>query len=276
MNPPELRCGSVRVGGQAPLLVIAGLCVLEEREPTLRQAVALANSLRGLDIGFVFKASFDKANRSSAQSWRGPGLVAGLELLAEVKSLLAVPILTDVHEIAQCAPVAEVADILQIPAFLCRQTDLIVAAARTGKMVNVKKGQFLAPWDIKPLIAKVRDEGNPNVTVTERGTSFGYNTLVNDFRALPLMRALGVPVIFDATHSVQQPGGHGERSGGDRAMVPYLARAAAAVGVDRLSFEVHEGPSRARSHADSALVPAHLAPLLKQVLAIREIVTKST
>jgi 2-dehydro-3-deoxyphosphooctonate aldolase (KDO 8-P synthase) len=250
--------------------VIAGLCIVEPLDDTLRQARALAESLRGLPIGFVFKCSYDKANRSSGRSYRGPGMAEGLAVLAEVKRRLGLPILTDVHEPGQCGPAAEVADIVQVPAFLCRQTDLLVAAARTGRIVNVKKGQFLAPWDVKPLVEKVREAGNDLVTITERGVSFGYNTLVNDFRAIPVMRGLGVPVVFDATHSVQQPGGHGDRTAGDRTMIPFLARAAAAVGVDGLFFEVHEEPARARSDADNALPLRDLRGLLETVLAIRE------
>ncbi len=268
-SPTPITDGNLTIGGGEPWLVLAGLCVLESPEDTLRQARALKACLEGLPIQFVFKASFDKANRSSIHGFRGPGIEAGLELLAEVKRTLKVPIVTDVHETWQCEKVAEVADILQIPAFLCRQTDLIIAAAKTNKIVNVKKGQFLAPWDVKPIIAKVRDCGNPRVMLTERGSSFGYNTLVNDFRGLPKMRALDVPVIFDATHSVQQPGAHGDRTGGDRTMVPYLARAAAAVGVDGFFFEVHEDPSRAKSDADNALPLTDLRPLLEQMLRIR-------
>jgi 2-dehydro-3-deoxyphosphooctonate aldolase (KDO 8-P synthase) len=268
--PAPVRVGDLAIGPGCPLLVIAGLCVLEEEESTLRQARAIAEALQGLPVRYVFKASFDKANRSSLHGWRGPGLASGLPLLRLVKETLGIPVLTDVHEPAQCGPVAEVADILQIPAFLCRQTDLLVAAARTGRMVNVKKGQFLAPWDVKPLVAKVRESGNPAVTVTERGSSFGYNTLVNDFRSLPLIRSFGIPVVFDATHSVQQPGGHGDRSGGDRSMVPYLALAAAAVGVDGVFFEVHEDPSRARSDKDNALPLPELGPLVRRILAVRE------
>jgi 2-dehydro-3-deoxyphosphooctonate aldolase (KDO 8-P synthase) len=269
-EPKAVVSGRVAIGPGHPLTVIAGLCIVEPEADTLRQAKALAESLRGLDVGFVFKCSYDKANRSSARSYRGPGMAEGLRILAAVKERLGLPILTDVHEPAQCGPAAEVADILQIPAFLCRQTDLLQAAARTGRVVNVKKGQFLAPWDVRPLIEKIRDAGNELVTITERGASFGYNTLVNDFRALPVMRSLGVPVVFDATHSVQQPGGHGDRTAGDRTMVPYLARAAAAVGVDGLFFEVHEDPSRARSDADNALPLGELRGLIEQVLRIRE------
>jgi 2-dehydro-3-deoxyphosphooctonate aldolase (KDO 8-P synthase) len=268
--------GAIGIGPGYPLFVTAGLCVVEEEDNTLRQAEALQRDVDGLPITFVFKASFDKANRSSLKSYRGPGMEEGLRILSRVKDRLGLPILTDVHETSQCAAAAEVADVLQIPAFLCRQTDLLLAAAKTGRIVNIKKGQFLAPWDMSPLVAKLRDSGYEKVTLTERGASFGYNTLVNDFRAIPLMRSLGVPVIFDATHSVQQPGGHGERSGGDRSMVPYLARAAAAVGVDGFFFEVHEDPSRARSDADNALPLHDLRPLLERLLAIAAAAGTST
>ncbi len=270
---PELKPvsdGRVAIGPGYPLFVTAGLCIVEEEDATLRQAEALKRQVEGLPISFVFKSSFDKANRSSLASYRGPGMEEGLRILAKVKEMLDLPILTDVHETSQCAAAAEVADVLQIPAFLCRQTDLLLAAGATGRIVNVKKGQFLAPQDVKPLIAKLRESGCDKVTITERGVSFGYNTLVNDFRALPQIRALGVPVIFDATHSVQQPGGHGERSGGDRTMVPHLARAAAAVGTDGFFFEVHENPAQARSDADNALALTDLRPLLETLLAIRE------
>jgi 2-dehydro-3-deoxyphosphooctonate aldolase (KDO 8-P synthase) len=267
--PPPVVSGSIGIGPGHPLLVIAGLCIVESEQDTMRQAEALKRALAGAPVTFVFKCSYDKANRSSSKSYRGPGMREGLRILAAVKSRLGLPILTDVHEPDQCGPAAEVADILQIPAFLCRQTDLLVAAARTGRIVNVKKGQFLAPWDIKPLIEKVRGAGNDKVTITERGVSFGYNTLVNDFRALPVMRGLGVPVVFDATHSVQQPGGHGDRTSGDRTMVPYLARAAAAVGVDGLFFEVHEDPARARSDADNALPLHELRGLIDVVLRVQ-------
>jgi 2-dehydro-3-deoxyphosphooctonate aldolase (KDO 8-P synthase) len=268
-SPSAVDSGPVSIGEGRPLFVAAGLCIVEPTADTLRQAAALKKDLAGLPVGFVFKASYDKANRSSIKSFRGFGMKEGLAILAEVKRTLGLPILTDVHEPDHCGPVAEVADVLQIPAFLCRQTDLLVAAAKTGRVVNVKKGQFLAPWDVKPLIEKVREAGNDKVVLTERGSSFGYNTLVNDFRALPLMRSYGVPVVFDATHSVQQPGGLGDKTGGDRRMIPYLARAAAAVGVDGLFFEVHEDPSRAKSDAANALPLHDLRPLLEEVLRIR-------
>ena len=268
-GPSPVVDGALGIGPGHPLMVIAGLCIVESEQDTLRQATALRDDLRGLPVSFVFKCSYDKANRSSSKSYRGPGMKEGLRILAAVKQALRVPILTDVHEPDQCGPAAEVADIIQVPAFLCRQTDLLQAAARTRRIVNVKKGQFLAPWDIKPLLEKVREAGNDKVTITERGVSFGYNTLVNDFRAIPIMRGLGVPVVFDATHSVQQPGGHGDRTGGDRTMVPWLARAAAATGADGLFFEVHEEPARAKSDADNALQLRDLRPLIEEVLRIR-------
>ncbi len=268
-SPKPVTDGRITIGPGAPLFITAGLCIVEPEADTLRHAEALRNDLAGLPVTFVFKASFDKANRSSIKSFRGFGMEEGLRILAAVKSKLGVPILTDVHEPDQCAAVAEVADVLQIPAFLCRQTDLLVAAAKTGRIVNVKKGQFLAPWDVKPLLAKLREAGSDRVTLTERGSSFGYNTLVNDFRGLPLMRSYGAPVIFDATHSVQAPGGLGDVTGGDRRMIPYLARAAAAVGVDGFFFEVHEDPSRAKSDAANALPLKELGVLVRQLLRVR-------
>jgi 2-dehydro-3-deoxyphosphooctonate aldolase (KDO 8-P synthase) len=268
-SPRPVTDGRIEIGPGRPLFVTAGLCIVEPEADTLRHAAALKEDLAGLPVTFVFKASFDKANRSSIKSFRGFGMEEGLRILRTVKDRLGLPILTDVHEPDQCARVAEVADVLQIPAFLCRQTDLLVAAAKTGRIVNVKKGQFLAPWDVKPLLEKLREAGSERVTLTERGTSFGYNTLVNDFRGIPLMRSYGAPVIFDATHSVQQPGGLGDKTGGDRRMIPYLARAAASCGVDGFFFEVHEDPSRAKSDAANALPLRELAPLVKQLLRIR-------
>ncbi len=264
-----IRRDGVALGPGAPLLVIAGLCIVEDETTTLRHAEAVAGILAPLGVGAVFKASFDKANRSSLRSFRGPGMAEGLRILAAVKSATGLPILTDIHETSQVAAAAAVADILQIPAFLCRQTDLLLEAGRSGRIVNIKKGQFLAPWDMRHPVDKVISTGNEAVSITERGTSFGYNTLVNDFRALPLMRALGVPVIFDATHSVQVPGGRGHATGGDRSMIPILARAAAAAGIDGLFFEVHEDPSAARSDADNALPLAGLGPVVRDALAIR-------
>jgi 2-dehydro-3-deoxyphosphooctonate aldolase (KDO 8-P synthase) len=268
--PSVVTDGAISIGPGHPYLLIAGLCIVEDETTTLRHAEALKKATSDLPVTFVFKASFDKANRSSLKSYRGPGMKAGLNILSQVKKHLGLPILTDVHETWQCSEAAEVADILQIPAFLCRQTDLLLAAAETGRILNVKKGQFLAPEDVRPLLSKLKESGCDRVTICERGVSFGYNTLVNDFRALPTIRRTGAPVIFDATHSVQRPGGHGNRSGGDRTMVPYLARAAAAVGTDGFFFEVHEDVSVAKSDADNALPLNELRPLMKQLLAIRE------
>lgn len=237
----------VRFGNSLPLALIAGPCQMESRDHALEIALALKETSETLGIGLVFKASFDKANRTSVKGQRGMGLEAALPVFAEIRERTGLPVLTDVHEASQCAPVAEVVDVLQIPAFLCRQTDLLVAAAKTGRVVNVKKGQFLAPWDMVNVAAKVTDSGNPNVMLTERGVSFGYNTLVTDMRSLPIMAEIGAPVIFDATHSVQQPGGKGASSGGQREFVPVLARAAVAVGVAGVFIETHPDPDNAPS-----------------------------
>ncbi|MDQ4136442.1 MAG: 3-deoxy-8-phosphooctulonate synthase, partial [Pseudomonadota bacterium] len=235
--------GSVRFGNRLPLALIAGPCAMESRDHALETAAALKEIAGRVGIGLVYKSSFDKANRTSAGSARGIGLDRALSVFADVKERLGLPVLTDVHENEQCAPVAEVVDVLQIPAFLCRQTDLLVAAAKTGRVVNVKKGQFLAPWDMANVARKVTGTGNPNVMVTERGASFGYNTLVSDMRALPIMaETTGAPVIFDATHSVQQPGGQGATSGGQREFVPVLARGAVAVGVAGVFIETLQDP----------------------------------
>jgi 2-dehydro-3-deoxyphosphooctonate aldolase (KDO 8-P synthase) len=260
--------GSVRFGNALPFCLIAGPCAMESRAHALETASALKEMTARLGIGLVYKSSFDKANRTSASSARGIGLDSALSIFAEVKETLGLPVLTDVHENDQCAPVAEVVDVLQIPAFLCRQTDLLVAAARTGRAVNVKKGQFLAPWDMANVARKVTGAGNPNVMVTERGASFGYNTLVSDMRALPIMaEATGAPVIFDATHSVQQPGGRGETSGGQREFVPVLARAAVAVGVAGLFIETHQDPDRAPSDGPNMVPLRRMEPLLAQLKA---------
>ncbi|MEZ0213228.1 MAG: 3-deoxy-8-phosphooctulonate synthase [Xanthobacteraceae bacterium] len=240
--------GDVRFANRLPLALIAGPCQMESRAHALECAAALHEIAGRRGIGLVFKTSFDKANRTSIKGARGMGLKAALPVFAEVRERYGMPVLTDIHEIEQCVPVAEVVDILQIPAFLCRQTDLLIAAAHTGRTVNVKKGQFLAPWDMKNVVAKLTDSGNPNVLVTERGASFGYNTLVTDMRALPIMaETTGAPVIFDATHSVQQPGGQGTSSGGQREFVPVLARAAVAVGVAGVFIETHPDPDHAPS-----------------------------
>ncbi len=239
----KIKLKDFEIGGNK-LTILAGPCVIETQSILEQTAEELKKITQKLGINFVFKASFDKANRSSINSYRGPGIEKGLEMLAKIKKDFDVPIVTDIHAPEQAAIAAEVADILQIPAFLCRQTDLLVAAAKTGKIINIKKGQFLAPEQMKPLINKVKDSGNSNITLTDRGTSFGYNNLVSDFRAIPIMRNLGYPVIFDATHSVQLPGLNGECSGGDRRFVPILAKSAVAAGADGLFFEVHPNPDK--------------------------------
>ena len=239
--------GTVKFGADLPLALIAGPCQLESRAHALEMAAALKEMAARREIGLVFKTSFDKANRTSSAGARGLGLEAALPIFAEIRETLGLPVLTDVHEPGQCAIAAQAVDVLQIPAFLCRQTDLLIAAARTGLAVNVKKGQFLAPWDMQHVVAKIANAGGFDVLVTERGVSFGYNTLVSDMRALPILRQIGAPVIFDATHSVQQPGGQGAASGGQREFVPVLARAAVAVGVAGVFIETHENPDRAPS-----------------------------
>src|SRR5918995_3564106 len=236
-----------KTGAGRPLAVIAGPCVIESQESALRHAALLKEAADRAGVPYIFKSSYDKANRSSATSFRGPGLDTGLEILAEVKRKVGVPILTDVHESGQVAAVKQVADVLQIPAFLCRQTDFVVAVAKSGKIVNVKKGQFLAPWDIRNVVEKIRSTGNEQILLTERGVSFGYNNLVSDMRSLVVMRELGYPVVFDATHSLQLPGGLGTASGGDRKYIPALARAGTAAGIDALFMEVHQDPDHALS-----------------------------
>jgi 2-dehydro-3-deoxyphosphooctonate aldolase (KDO 8-P synthase) len=264
--------GQVRFGNALPLSLIAGPCALESREHALETASALKEIAARLGIGLVYKSSFDKANRTSASSARGLGLDKALPIFAEVRESLGLPVTTDVHEIEQCRPVAEVVDILQIPAFLCRQTDLLVAAAETERVVNVKKGQFLAPWDMANVAAKITAAGNPNVMVTERGASFGYNTLVSDMRALPIMaQTTGAPVIFDATHSVQQPGGKGATSGGQREFVPVLARAAVAVGVAGVFIETHRDPDNAPSDGPNMVPLRELEGLLARLIAFDRI-----
>lgn len=265
MNPGpvrEVHVGSVRFGGGQPFALIAGPCVIESREHCLRHAEAIATACRRAGVPLVFKSSFDKANRTAGSAFRGPGLDGGLAILAEVRREFGLPVLTDVHDAAQCGPVGEVVDCLQIPAFLCRQTDLLLAAAATGRAVNVKKGQFLAPDDVGNVLAKVTGAKNPNVMITERGASFGYRTLVVDFAGFPTMRAFGQPLVFDATHSVQRPGGAGTSTGGDRSKVPFLARAAVACGIDGLFLEVHEDPDRAPSDGPNMLRLADLPDLL--------------
>ena len=257
---------AVRIGNRERLSIIAGPCQLESRSHALEMAHALREISERLDIGLVYKTSFDKANRTSGAMVRGIGLRDALPIFAEIRAVTGLPVLTDVHEIQHCAMVAGAVDILQIPAFLSRQTDLIVAAARTGLALNIKKGQFLAPWDMRNVIAKAVDAGNPNVMACERGVSFGYNMLVSDMRALPIMARIGCPVVFDATHSVMQPGGQGDRSGGEREFVPVLARAAVAVGVAAVFLETHENPEQAPSDGPNMVPLKDLEPLLRELL----------
>ena len=268
---PVVKVGSVEIGNAKPLSIIAGPCAMESRDHALEMAIALKDVARKAGVGLIYKSSFDKANRTSANSARGLGFELALPIFAEIRERVGVPVLTDVHEREQCAPVAEAVDVLQIPAFLCRQTDLLIAAAETGRVVNVKKGQFLAPWDMKNVIAKVTGAGNPNVLTTERGVSFGYNTLVSDMRALPILAKLGAPVVFDATHSVQQPGGQGTASGGERDMVPVLARAAVAIGVAAVFMETHQDPDKAPSDGSNMLKLKDLPELLAELVEIDRI-----
>jgi 2-dehydro-3-deoxyphosphooctonate aldolase (KDO 8-P synthase) len=263
---PVVTVGSVRFGNALPLALIAGPCQLESRAHALEMASALKEMAARVGIGLVYKTSFDKANRTSGASARGIGLDAALPIFAEIRETIGLPVLTDVHEPAQCGRVAQAVDILQIPAFLCRQTDLLIAAAETGRAVNVKKGQFLAPWDMANVVAKLTDASNANVLVTERGASFGYNTLVSDMRALPILARTGAPVIFDATHSVQQPGGQGASSGGEREFVPVLARAAVAVGVAGVFIETHQDPDKAPSDGANMIPIKQLEPLLRSLI----------
>ena len=268
MNPDRVvDVRGVEFGNDLPLALIAGPCQLESRAHALEMASGLKEICERVGIGLVFKTSFDKANRTSVAGQPGVGLEAALPVFAEIRESLGLPVLTDVHEAGQCRIVAEAVDILQIPAFLCRQTDLLLAAAATGRVVNVKKGQFLAPWDMKNVVAKVTGAGNPNVMLTERGASFGYNTLVSDMRSLPIMAATGAPVIFDATHSVQQPGGQGTSSGGQREFVPVLARAAVAVGVAGVFIETHQDPDHAPSDGPNMVPLTELEALLRRLVA---------
>jgi len=268
LSPNQIvAVGAVRFGNHLPLTLIAGPCALESRGHAIEMAGALKEITARLGIGLVYKTSFDKANRTSATSARGAGLEGALAVFEEIRGKLGVPVLTDVHESGQCADVAAVVDVLQIPAFLCRQTDLLVAAARTGRAVNLKKGQFLAPWDMTHVVAKVTGAGNANVMVTERGVSFGYNTLVSDLRAIPVLARMGAPVIFDATHSVQQPGGRGGSSGGEREFVAVLARAAAAVGIAGVFIETHQDPDRAPSDGPNMVPLKEMEGLLRRLIA---------
>ena len=264
----EVRVGDVTFGARRPIAVFAGPCQMESRAHALEMATALKEIAGRLGIGLVYKTSFDKANRTSLSGKRGIGLAAALDVFAEIRSSFGLPVVTDVHEAGQCAALAEAVDVLQIPAFLCRQTDLLIAAAKTGRVVKVKKGQFLAPWDMANVVAKITGSGNPNVLVTERGASFGYNTLVVDMRSLPIMSETGAPVIFDATHSVQQPGGKGTSSGGDRRFVPVLARAAVAVGVAGLFIETHQDPDNAPSDGPNMVPLKDFEGLLRELMEI--------
>ena len=262
----EVTVGGVRFGNALPLALIAGPCQLESRAHALEMATALKEIAAKAGIGLVYKTSFDKANRTSAVAQRGIGLDAALPIFAEIRDSLKIPVLTDVHDAEQCARVAQAVDVLQIPAFLSRQTDLLIAAAKTGKAVNVKKGQFLAPWDMQNVVAKITGAGNRNVLVTERGVSFGYNTLVSDMRALPILKRTQAPVIFDATHSVQQPGGQGTSSGGEREFVPVLARAAVAIGVAGVFIETHQDPDKAPSDGPNMMPLKEMEQLLRTLL----------
>ncbi len=269
-----VRIQNITVGGQNPIALIAGPCVIEDAERTLAIGRAIKAIADRLNIPYIFKASYDKANRSSFNSFRGPGLKEGLRILAHIKKELGAPVVSDIHCITQIEAAAEVLDILQIPAFLCRQTDLVYEAAKSGKVINVKKGQFLAPLDMKNVIAKMEEADNKNILLTERGATFGYNNLVADFRALPIMRSLGYPVVFDATHSVQLPGGAGTTSSGQREFVPYLTRAAVATGIDLLFMEVHDNPPEAKSDGPNMLYIDQLEAVLQDVLAIDNVVRK--
>ena len=267
-----VHMGGVRIGGKAPLALIAGPCVIENRKGCLDLARRLVELARAEQIPLVFKASYDKANRSSHTAFRGPGLTAGLDVLAEIRETFNVPVLTDVHNAADVAAVAAVVDVLQIPAFLCRQTDLLIAAGESGKVVNVKKGQFLAPWDMKNVISKIASTGNTSIILTERGSSFGYNNLVADMRSLLEMRELGYPVVFDATHSVQRPGGGGTYTAGDGKWAPFLARAAVAAGCDGVFIETHVNPAKAMSDKENAVPFKKMAALWKLLRGIDELV----
>ena len=268
MKPNSVvKVGSIEIGNHLPLALIAGPCQLESRAHALEMAGALKEMTARLGVGLIYKTSYDKANRTSAAAQRGLGMDKSLPIFAEIRETLGIPVLTDVHEREHCAAVAEAVDVLQIPAFLCRQTDLLLAAAATGRVVNVKKGQFLAPWDMKNVVAKVAGAGNPNVLATERGVSFGYNTLVSDMRALPILAEIGCPVVFDATHSVQQPGGQGTASGGERRFVPVLAKAAVAIGVAAVFMETHQDPDNAPSDGPNMVPLDEMERLLATLVA---------
>jgi 2-dehydro-3-deoxyphosphooctonate aldolase (KDO 8-P synthase) len=274
MSTKSVKVGNIEIGAGRPVAVIAGPCVIESRESALKHATLLKEAADRVGVPYIFKSSYDKANRSSVDSYRGPGLERGLEILAEVKKRTGVPILTDVHEREQVASVKQIADVLQIPAFLCRQTDFVAAVAHAGKVVNVKKGQFLAPWDIANIVEKIRSTGNEQILLTERGVSFGYNNLISDMRSLVVMRELGYPVVFDATHSLQLPGGLGKASGGERKYIGPLARAGVAAGIDALFMEVHEDPDRALSDGPNSLPLRDFETLIRIVKEIDAVVKR--
>ncbi|MBV9571626.1 MAG: 3-deoxy-8-phosphooctulonate synthase [Alphaproteobacteria bacterium] len=277
MSPNAVvKIGPVEIGNVLKLALIAGPCQLESRAHALEMASALKEIAQKAGVGLIYKTSFDKANRTSGGGTRGAGLAASLPVFAEIRESLGVPVLTDVHEREQCTAMAEAVDVLQIPAFLCRQTDLLIAAAQTGKVVNVKKGQFLAPWDMKNVIAKITAAGNPNVLVTERGTSFGYNTLVVDMTGLPEMAKFGAPVVIDATHAVQKPGGQGTSSGGNRDMAPYIARAAVAVGVAAVFMETHNDPDNAPSDGPNMIRLKDLSSILGELVELDAVAKRGT
>ena len=270
--PRHISIGSLVIGNDLPIVLIAGPCALESRTHARETCQALVEVTNALGIGLIYKTSFDKANRSSVNSPRGIGMREALPILAELRGDYGCPVLTDVHSQEQCAPVSEAVDVLQIPAFLCRQTDLLTTAAKTGKAINVKKGQFLAPWEMENVAAKISSAGNENILLCERGTSFGYNTLVSDMRSLPILEATGFPVVFDATHSVQQPGAHGTRSGGQREFVPTLARAAVAVGVAVVFMETHQDPDSAPSDGPNMVPLKELSGILERLILLDKIV----
>ncbi len=267
LDTKKITIGDVVIGGDAPIALITGPCQLESRDHTMFMAEKIANACAPTGTKFIFKASYDKANRSSISTQRGIGMERGLEILAEVRATFGCPVLTDVHDAAQCAPAGEMVDVIQIPAFLCRQTDLLLAAGKTGRAINIKKGQFLAPWDMKNVAEKIASTGNEHIMLCDRGTSFGYNTLVSDFRGLPIMAQTGYPVIFDATHSVQQPGGQGTTSGGQREFAPVLARAACAVGVSALFIETHQDPDNAPSDGPNMIPVDQMGALIANLRA---------
>jgi 2-dehydro-3-deoxyphosphooctonate aldolase (KDO 8-P synthase) len=267
LDTKKITIGDVVIGGDAPIALITGPCQLESRDHTMFMAEKIANACAPTGTKFIFKASYDKANRSSISTQRGIGMERGLEILAEVRATFGCPVLTDVHDAAQCAPAGEMVDVIQIPAFLCRQTDLLLAAGKTGRAINIKKGQFLAPWDMKNVAEKIASTGNENIMLCDRGTSFGYNTLVSDFRGLPIMAQTGYPVVFDATHSVQQPGGQGTTSGGQREFAPVLARAACAVGVSALFIETHQDPDNAPSDGPNMIPVDQMGALIANLRA---------